>query len=468
MKKSLIFIGHFAFLITSILVILFYKERSFFVDSGELIFEMLNEGRGKPFMGRYSMYITEIIPLLAIKAGLSLKSVLIIYSLSFIFIQYLCFLFCTYGFRNIEAGLSIALAPLFIRICFGQAVCEPWMAIGYSAVFYALLNHFEVFRKRGKGFILIFYLLLILVIAVNYFIHPLSLFLIIFSVGFVCIYKNQWKQPYIYITLLFAIGILLSKFLFPINRYEAIYFEGLKHPGTILPGIHKTPMINFIRRHFGEFFIYFLIPLFASTILLVRKRKIMAAAFGVLFCTFYILIIAISTYKGDVPLLLEIRLTPLIFMAVLPLGLLLKEQKRSFPILMGILILMTSSYIHIVRNVHRNHTKRIEVYEYFLKKAEEYDTRKFFVRLPHRHTPVNSWGSAGETLMLSSLDGPEHSKTIIFIDDDMHIEEGINNYHCTFLWVHWYLYANEEYLNRKYFNLECTKYQELIYPEHLK
>lgn len=468
MKKSLIVIGHLAFLITSILAIVFYKERSLYLDSGQLIFEMLNEGKCKLFLGRYSMYITEIIPWLAIKAGASLKSVLIIYSLSFIFIQYLCFLICTYGFRNVEAGLSIALAPLLIRICFGQAVCEPWMAIAYSAVFYALFNHFDAFKKRGNGFIVIFYLLTTLVIAVNYFIHPLSLFMLAFVIGFVCIYKNQWKQPHVYITVLLVILILFSKFIFPQNPYEANYFEGLKHPWKILPVIHKTFMIKFISTHFGELFLFFVIPFIASEIGLVIKRKFLAAGFSALFCLFYILVVAISTYKGDSHPQLEIRLIPLIFMAIIPLGILLVEQKRSFFLITGLVLMLASSYVHIIRSMHMHHTKRLETYTYFLQEASHYNTTKFFVRLPHYDTPINSWGSSQETLMLTSLEGSQNSQTIIFIDDEMHIEEGINNYPCIFLWLKWRLYANEAYLNKKYFDLKCGKYQELIYPEHLK
>jgi hypothetical protein len=468
LKKPLVLIGHLAFLITSILVIIFYKERSFYNDSGQLIFEMLNEGKCKLFQGRYSMYITEAIPLLAIKAGASLKSVLIIYSLSFIFIQYICFLICTYGFKNIESGLSIALAPLMIRICFGQAVCEPWMAIGYSAVFYALFNSYETFKKKGTKFIVIFYFLTALLIAVNFFIHPLSLFMIVFSVGFACIYKEQWKQPHIYITLLLVVFVLLSKFFFPRNSYEENYFEGLKHPWAILRYIHQTYMIKFIGKYFGELFIYFLIPLLASTILLIKKKKPVAAGFAIFFCAFYILMTAISTYKGDSNIQLEIRLIPLIFMALLPLGILITQQKRSFAILGGIVLLVGTSYVHIILNVKRNHTRRLETYQYFLNEAVQYNTNKFFVRIPHLNERINSWGSAGETLMLTSLDGPENSKTIIFVDDKMHIEEGIDSYPCTFIWVSWRLYASETYLNKKYFDLKCTKYQELIYPDHFK
>ena len=469
MKKPLILTGHAAFLVTALLSILFYKERSLFVDSGQLIFEMLNEGSFKVFLGRYSMYITEIFPWLAIKAGASLKTILIIFSLSFISIQYLCFLICICGFKNVEAGLSIAFAPLLIRITFGQAVCEPWMAIAYSALFYALFNHFKTFQSRGKTFQILFYLLLFFVIGLNYFMHPLALFMVLFAVFFQTIDQKLWRKPHVYASAFLILLMLFSKFLMPQHTYEARYFEGLKEPWKAFPELHTSAMLLFIARYFGELFIFFLIPFIVSMFFFVRRKKFLLVFFCITFCLAYILLITLATYKSDSDMLLEIRLVPLIFMALIPFGIVIQHIKKPILGISGLVILSGISYVHIINSMHRNHTRRINTYRYFLNETKTLDSRKFFVRLPHLQTSVNSWGSAAETLMLTSLEGPAKSKTIIFIDNDMHIEEGIHSYNCMFLWLKWRLYVDEStYLNKKYFNLQCTPYTEIPFPDRLK
>ncbi len=468
MKKPLITLGHLSILITAILAIIFYKERVLFADSGQLIFEMINEGKCKVFLNRYSMLISESLPWLAIKIGLPLKPILIIYSLSFILIYYLCFLLCVYVFKNIPAGLAIAFAPLIIRLAFGQSVCESWMGVAYSALFYAIINHFHVFKKKGPLFLVMFYLLSLFILALNYFMHPITLFMLIFSIGFTLINNKEFRSPHLYILTIATFMVFLLKFLFPGHPYEENYFEGLKHPAKILPFILETPIVLFFARSFFTTYVYFVILLVISGILYFKSKKVLPFVFTITFCLGYIIINALSSYKGDAAYLLETRLIPLVLMAVITFIEIIKEKKAHVFLISGILILLVGSFISLSILVKKVHTKRIETYSYFLKEAEKHSGTKFFVHLPNdRNTPLNSWGSAAETLMLSSLEGSSNSKTIIFINDQMHIEEGINSYPCIFLWLQWRLYANEVYLNKKYFNLNCTKYEELKYPNDL-
>lgn len=205
-----------------------------------------------------------------------------------------------------------------------------------------------------------------------------------------------------------------------------------------------------------------------SAIMYLTSRKSSSIVFSILFCAIYMIINALSSYKGDAAYLLETRLIPLVLMVVIPFIEIIKEKKTSIFLISGLILLLSGSFISLSMLVKKEHTKRIETYSYFLKEAEKHPGTKFYVHLPsNRTTPLNSWGSAAETLMLSSIEGSSNSKTIIFLNDQMHIEEGIDSYPCLFLWLQWRLYANEAYLNKKYFNLNCSTYQELMYPKNL-
>ncbi len=466
MKKYLIWLGHLSLLVTAILAVFFYKERVFFVDPGQQLFEMINEGGFKVFVHRYSMVINQSIPLLAIKLGLPLKYITIAYSLSFVIIFYICYLIAVYGFKNIAAGLGIAFAPIFIRMAFGHSISEAWLGIAYSAVFYALLNYYHVWKKKGPVFIALFYFLMIVVIGINYFIHPITLFTVAFSIGFTYFYKKEFRSSHIYIVGMLILVVYLHKFAFPAHPHEERFFEGIKNADKLLPQLGQLPVLEFFRLYFYQIYLPGILLLVGAIFYFIKDRRIISYFFVIIFSAFYVVIACLAFYKGDAPFALESRLIPLAFMLILPVAEILKEKKENILFISGLVVILFYSYTNLYSLVKQTHTKRIAFYEHMLSESMKFPERKFFVYLPEgENTPVNTWGSAVETLMLSSLEGKENSRTIIFVDRKTDITSGINFWPCVFLWVRWYMFFPEDWLNKRYYNLQCTKYRELIYPK---
>jgi hypothetical protein len=409
--------------------------------------------------------INQSIPLIAIKMGLPLKYIAIIYSLSFVIIFYACFLITVYGFKNTAAGLGIALTPIFIRVAFGHSISEAWLGVAYSAVFYALLNYYHIWSKKGGKFVFLFYILITLVIAINYFIHPITLFTVGFALGFTYFYKKEFRKPYIYIVGFIVLAMYLHKFLFPSHPHEEKFFEGIKNADQLLPKITRLPVWEFFKLFFYKIYLPGIALTLSVIFLYIKQKKLLSYLFVVCFSVFYIVIACLAFYKGDAPFALESRLIPLAFILIVPAIEVLKEKKLNYVYLFGIFFILIYSYANLYSRVKDVHTKRIEFYEYMLQYSKQYPERKFYVYLPKKETPVNTWGSAAETLMLSSMEGKENSRTIIFIEENTDITTGINYWPCVFLWVRWYMFFPEDYLNNKYYNLQCTKYRELPYPE---
>lgn len=78
---GIIGLASLAFLL--LLAVFFWKERAFFGDASWIAFRTINFGTLQIQEHRYGSFITQVFPLLASKAGLPLKAVLFLYSISF-------------------------------------------------------------------------------------------------------------------------------------------------------------------------------------------------------------------------------------------------------------------------------------------------------------------------------------------------------------------------------------------------
>jgi hypothetical protein len=468
MRKQLVLLGHLSMLVTFILAIIFYQERTLYVDSGLQVFDIINNGKISILLNRYSLAISQFLPWLAFKAGLPLKYILITYSISFIIVYYICFLICIYGFKNIPAGLSIALAPLIIRFAFGAAICESWMGIAYSALFYAVLNHYALWKIKGYKFHILFYGSLTFTIALNYFIHPSTLFTLVFAILFSLLYKKDFKSIHYYIALLIVLGLYSYKFLFPGHGYEDSFFQGIRMADQLVPNFFQLPVFKFIHLFFYSNYIILVAMFLLSGILFISEKKWWIWVFSLLFSMGYLGIASMAFYKGDAWFMLESRLIPLVFMASIPFLEIIILKKKQIIIYSGaMLLLLGFAYCYLIKQVQDVQTKRIQAYKYYLRESQKYPEHKFYVYLPDNQTTVfNSWGSSHETLMLSSLDNNKNSRTIVFLYRSTNVEQTLHTYPCLFLGVDWRLIVNEEYLNKNYFNLHCTSYRELPYYDH--
>jgi len=140
------------------------------------------------------------------------------------------------------------------------------------------------------------------------------------------------------------------------------------------------------------------------------------------------------------------------------------NKKTNYAAFAIISLILIFSYVDLYKQVRSHHTTRIKLYEKILDKTSAYPERKFYIYYTNEQPlPVNSWGSAAETLLLSSLNGKENSKSIVFVSSTTPVDKGLNYWPCVFIWVPWYMFYPEERINKKYFDLKCTEYRELPY-----
>ena len=88
--------------------VVFYKERMVFSDAAHIVFYEINQGKLQIQVERYGAFITQIWPLLGSKLNLSLKAILILYSLSFN-VFYLAVALILFRFRDYQLVILMAL-----------------------------------------------------------------------------------------------------------------------------------------------------------------------------------------------------------------------------------------------------------------------------------------------------------------------------------------------------------------------
>ena len=466
MKKQLILFGHLSLITTAILALYFYKERVLYVDPGQQLFEMINTGGYKTYVSRYSMYINQTIPLMAIRLGLSLRTIMIAYSLSFVVVYYTCFLISVYKFKNITAGLCIAFAPLLIRIMFGHSIAETWLGIGYSTLFFAALQYKDYIQAPLQWRRIPYYLLLLALVVLNYFMHPVTLFFLGYAIAYTCIINKAYIKAWPYLLSLFVLALYSYKFFFTTYAYEESFFNGLKDAPKYAGQLFQLPVILFFIKCFRETYICFTLFFVLGIAGCIWKRKYILALFIIGYTALYLVIATLAFHDHPGPMLAEARLLPLIFMALIPATDLLQGLKKNYLTGAAILCVLGFSYVQLYKAVKMHHTSRLEFYASLLEETRQYPERKFYAfKQPCWQSKANSWGIAVETLMLTSLEGKENGRTIYFfpggtVPDPTFMQRG-----CNFLWVDWWTYYSEDFFNKKYFDLGCRPYREIHNPE---
>ncbi len=142
--KFLVIFGHLYFITLVIAAGYFYQERLINFDSAHYTFQIIQKGSFYVIHDRLVSYFTQWIPLLAIKLGFSLKTILILYSAGLMALIYLVYITIAHGIKNIYAAtLLVAVFGAMWRYKFYAGISEIIPAIAFGVLFIAVFT-----RKR--------------------------------------------------------------------------------------------------------------------------------------------------------------------------------------------------------------------------------------------------------------------------------------------------------------------------------
>jgi len=95
---------------------MFFLRERFMIDGAYMIFEMVNSGSYPSAQNRYIIWLLDILPILSIKMGLPLKTVMISWVLNFTLFYAACFYFILYVIRSRSYAWFLLFTQLLVMV----------------------------------------------------------------------------------------------------------------------------------------------------------------------------------------------------------------------------------------------------------------------------------------------------------------------------------------------------------------
>ena len=192
--------SHVAFMVLSILAVLWYESRMY-ADAAYYLFHAINLETFHIEHGRFVLAISQFIPLLSVKLGLPLKLILVLYSVGHVLFYYCLFLIARYRYQSKGAGILLILLQV---LALEMGYFSPMFELYYGTAGLVLAGSILWSNRRGAGD----YILLIILIGFILSSHPMAVLLTCFTFVLHFIeFRNREIQMY------FGLVIFLGLFV---------------------------------------------------------------------------------------------------------------------------------------------------------------------------------------------------------------------------------------------------------------
>ncbi|MEN0006569.1 MAG: hypothetical protein AAF798_20620 [Bacteroidota bacterium] len=399
-----------------LLAFIFYQERTLFTDIPYQTVLMINEGKVQVQVFRFGAAIVQLLPLLAIKLELPISTILTLYSISFPLLYLFIFILIVHPLKNPRLGWAlIFLFTLIIFDGFYWPSSEQQQGLAFLLLFFAVVLRFPAL----KGLFL-WVGLVIGLLAIAYY-HPLIFipfyFLMVF---FGWSQKNLQHRNFLLLGLLLFL-ILVLKSQFSSNYYDdgkyTVFFNNLI---DYFPNYFSFPSHQKFLQHSLKFW-YFLPLLFTVVMLFYTyHRKWLKAALVVTFCFGTLLLLHIGSPKASYRFYAEVNYMPLVIFLAVPFLFDIVPTIRSPKWVLLLFAIIIGIRLNTIYHNHRPFTQRIQWLQQTIN-SESTQLKTNRLWMYEWDTPkeqlIMSWSTAYETLLLSSIDGPAHSKTLVIFPE---------------------------------------------------
>jgi hypothetical protein len=418
--RNTLLIGVIAYLLLGVLAAVFYLERTVFTDIAFHTVTILKKKTLFIQNQRFVAAFTQLFPLAAQGMNLSLKGVLMAYSVGFVAYYGLIFLAVTLWLRQWKMGLvMLLLSTLMVTDTFYWIQSELPQGLALLALTFAVMLRYrtpEGFAGWQLG------LLFVLWFAVAYA-HPMLAFPAFFMLIF--FWRKSPSRTAIHPKLVVASGIFVLLILLLKNKvlgssgYDTEAMSRVSNLQKLFPNYFDLASNrDFLRWCLTDFY---LLPIgfFATEIFYFWQKKWNKLLLFNAFFFAYLLLVNVSIPDGFHRFYLENLYLPLSLFVAVPIvfdvlprfGENGEWPKWGF----GLLALCLVVRLVNIGLAHRLWTARLDWERNFMKE----NPGKLLV--PESNVPMDkllmSWGSSFEFMLLSSLENPSDTR-LIAIDED--------------------------------------------------
>lgn len=410
--------GHLFFGTMLIMSLVLYKERMLAMDSAYYAFKVIVHEDFFTGHHRSISYLPQLLPLLGIKLGWSLKAVLMAYSAGFILFYYAAYNIIVYLFKNPQAGLFLALSlGLSMRYKFYGPVGEVVLSIVYLALLIGWLT-----KPKDKFTGLTAWLDILIGVGIASLLntaHPFITVSTTICLGFVLIFQKEWKNPRFWaISIYTGVLLLFSFVLVERNAYEADRADRLGEAWKVLEHFNDYYISEVIYGYFDtQYALPFVVFLGSLAFLVFSKRFFTTLYLSFSFLVMLGIIIVMHAYlSSKIFIMLDGYLVHLGLIWALPLAFHWGQQRQRWmaPVLAFLLIFSLArindskaffqerlAYLEnaLAQHTSQEHPKAVAY-------LDNFNYEKLWI----------GWAMSCETLLLSSLEGPDFSRSIYLAD----------------------------------------------------
>jgi hypothetical protein len=462
--KKIILSCHIFFALFFLLSLVFFKERTLYVDCSAFMMDIVNHGFSSA-SGRHGVFISQVLTVLAVNMGLPMQWVLLIFSASFVLLYYGVFLICVYALKQPEAGIVILLTLFMLSAeTFFHIVTETHQGMVYVILLYAWIRH-DIRQRSGWFNTLLYYLVATLLIILCYFTHPVTLFPILFVLGFdfsdkLVRVREEVKPslfPYIIIAVLTLCIFSWRALTTDSQSYDGQFYTQL-FANLNVPFFSLRPLDHIWR--LKTLYMFPAIVLIITVWCYIRYReylKLLIVSGGFLA---YMAIVQYAFGQGDSSLMMEKNYMPLgIFLGIPFCYDVLRKTKKEIDFKFAVIVcLLCISFIRII-NFSSFFTERVSIMQRLYETGGKLQHRKFIVEkglVPEYYAGI-AWCFSVETLLYSAIHGPDSSRTF-FIDQGFDYNEVDFNTPGLYLGPYFKKGMGEDELNKTYFDLKQERY----------
>lgn len=460
-KKLIVVTGFLFFSCLLIFSWIFYKERVLAFDPAFFAFQMIDSQDYSIALGRWGAIFSEILPLIVLKNHCSMETFLRVFSIAPI-INYCIIFLIIIALKNYRAALALMLTLcLGFRHAFYYTTAELYFGLALSILLWALVSPEKEYSSRLKKWLALFFSLVL--IYVMSYLHQLTVFALVFILTGEFIGNKRYKDVHLWIV--FAATIIwffIRIFVLTNTEYESEKIPSLDVFINEIPYMVYSPS--------GTYFKYFAVhelwPLFLvffiSWLFLFKLKKWLYVIFLPAFSIVFLIIILITYYKGESPLMYENYYTVFgVFAGVAFVYVLynsIKDKWRLLWILPFLVISLSGIY-----NAHAMLTKRVDYLDRLVTNGRKKEKRKFLVSLqnfPWQYTWVD-WSLPFETTLYSAIAGPDSVVTCYPVSD-MSEHDDLINKENVFLGPKWAIsWFESGNLQKQYFHFPSSGYEKL-------
>ncbi len=433
----------------------YFLERTACFDSAFFSWLMIDEEEPVSVLGRYGSWLAQLVPVVLIRSGVALDTVLRTYSLSFIAFHALIFLLLTTKWRDRRAAIALPIVlTAGFHYMFYYGISELYQGLSLTILLWAMI----VRMLAGKGDRTYWKWcvgIALLNVAVSFF-HQLLVLPLVFLLVYEGISTDAQRRR-----RLFFLGlVLIAWYVVRIKAFATSSYEAERMPTSedLLNGLGRLRELNstvYFLSVWTKFKAALLLIAMAGG-LAVMQRAWLKLLWTMVFTAGFLVLILIVDRDNTSPIICE-NYYPVItlFWAVLFVTSLPERSGKAAligPATLGLVCMLGLLQIH---RAHYRFSEKVAYAERLTSFRAAHGSRKTIVQFsnyPWAYA-LGHWPLGMESALITAVDGPQNAATL-FTSDDVALIDTASARKEQFLGPAWTpLWFGLQSLDARYFDL---------------